>query len=137
MKNRKPIPFQIGIQFLWKKQSHVQILNRIKYTIYVIMPFNTIYLSFIFTNFVNRKNPLLTLYKKHITEMKNTVEFESELNSYVDREKKAVDLNNTLGKLLYGQSVELVLFRNHLVDRSISELLKMHKNAQNADLAFF
>ena len=63
--------------------------------------------------------------------MKNAVEFESELNCYVDREKKAVDLNNTLGKLLYGQSVELVLFRNHLVDRSISELLKMHKNAQN------
>ena len=64
--------------------------------------------------------------------MKNAVEFESELNNYVDREKKAVDLNNTLGQLLYGQSVELVLFRDHLVDRSISELLKMHKNAQNA-----
>ncbi len=63
--------------------------------------------------------------------MKNAVEFESELNNYVDREKQAVDLNNTLGQLLYGQSVELVLFRDHLVDRSISELLKMHKNAQN------
>ncbi|MEX2379243.1 MAG: glyceraldehyde-3-phosphate dehydrogenase, partial [Vicingaceae bacterium] len=37
----------------------------------------------------------------------------------------------TLGQLLYGKSVELVLFRNHLVDRSVSELLKMHKNAQN------
>lgn len=63
--------------------------------------------------------------------MKNAVEFESELNNYVDREKKAVDLNNTLGQLLYGQSVELVLFRDHLVDRSVPELLKMHKNAQN------
>lgn len=58
-------------------------------------------------------------------------EFESELNSWVDQEKKAVDLQNTLGQLLYGKSVELVLFRNHLVDRSVSELLKMHKNAQN------
>ncbi|MEQ8909440.1 MAG: glyceraldehyde-3-phosphate dehydrogenase [Vicingaceae bacterium] len=58
-------------------------------------------------------------------------EFESELNSWVDQEKKAVDLNNTVGQLLYGKSVELVLFRNHLVDRSVSELLKMHKNAQN------
>lgn len=65
------------------------------------------------------------------TELQNAVEFESELNNYVDREKKAVDLNNTLGQLLYGQSVELVLFRDHLVDRSVSELLKMHKNAQN------
>lgn len=68
------------------------------------------------------------------TEMKKPVvaeEFESELNSWVDQEKKAVDLQNTLGQLLYGKSVELVLFRNHLVDRSVSELLKMHKNAQN------
>jgi glyceraldehyde 3-phosphate dehydrogenase len=67
-------------------------------------------------------------------EMKKPVvaeEFESELNSWVDQEKKAVDLNNTVGSLLYGQSVELVLFRNHLVDRSVSEVLKMHKNAQN------
>ena len=58
-------------------------------------------------------------------------EFESELNSWVDQEKKAVDLNNTVGQLLYGKSIELVLFRNHLVDRSVSEVLKMHKNAQN------
>lgn len=58
-------------------------------------------------------------------------EFESELNTWVDKEKKAVDFNNTLGQLLYGKSIELVLFRNHLVDRSVSELLKLHKNAQN------
>lgn len=65
------------------------------------------------------------------TELKNAEEFESALNNWVDQEKKAVDLSNTLGQLLYGQSIELVLFRNHLVDRSVSELLKMHKNAQN------
>jgi glyceraldehyde 3-phosphate dehydrogenase len=59
------------------------------------------------------------------------LEFESELNQWVDKEKKAVDLNNTVGHLLYGKSVELVLFRNHLVDRSVSELLKLHKNSQN------
>jgi len=65
------------------------------------------------------------------TELKNAEEFESALNNWVDQEKKAVDLSNTLGQLLYGQSIELVLFRNHLVDRSVSELLKMHNNAQN------
>jgi len=65
------------------------------------------------------------------TEMKNAVEFETEINNWVDQEKKAVDLNNTLGQLLYGRSIELVLFRNHLVDRSVSEILKMHKNVQN------
>ncbi|HEY9886621.1 MAG TPA: hypothetical protein V6C96_05095, partial [Vampirovibrionales bacterium] len=65
------------------------------------------------------------------TELKNAEEFESALNNWVDQEKKAVDLSNTLGQLLYNRSIELVLFRNHLVDRSVSELLKMHKNAQN------
>src|SRR5690554_5362437 len=67
-------------------------------------------------------------------EMKDPIiaeEFESELNSWVEQEKKAVDLINTLGNLLYTKSVELVLFRNHMVDRSVSELLKMHKNSQN------
>ena len=58
-------------------------------------------------------------------------DFESNLNTWVDKEKKAVDLNNTLGHLLYGKSVELVLFRNHLVDSSFSEILKLHKNVQN------
>lgn len=65
------------------------------------------------------------------TETKSAKAFETELNNWVDQEKKAVDLNNTLGQLLYGKSVELVLFRNHLVDRSVSEILKMHKNVQN------
>jgi len=60
-----------------------------------------------------------------------SVAFESELNSWVEQKKKAVDLLNILGKLLFNHSVELVLFRNQMVDRSVSELLKMHKNTQN------
>lgn len=67
------------------------------------------------------------------TNNKGTVaqEFESELNHYVDQEKKAVDLINTMGSLMFDQSVELVLFRNQLSDQRVSELLKLHKNAQN------
>lgn len=65
------------------------------------------------------------------TDMKNPVEFESELNNWVDQEKKAVDLMNTLGQLLYNNAIELVLFRNHLVDLSISEILRLHHNSQN------
>jgi len=57
--------------------------------------------------------------------------FETNLNKWVDQEKKAVDLINTLGHLLFDKAVELVLFRHHLVDCSISEILKMHKNVQN------
>ena len=58
-------------------------------------------------------------------------EFESELNNWVDQEKKAVSLINTMGKLLFDRSVELVLFRNQLVDQRVSEILKMHRNTQN------
>lgn len=65
------------------------------------------------------------------TDTKSPVEFESELNNWVDQEKKAVDLMNTIGTLLYNNSIELVLFRNHLVDLSVSEILKLHKNSQN------
>ena len=65
------------------------------------------------------------------TEAKNAEAFETALNNWVDQEKKAVALSNTLGQLLYGQSIELVLFRNQLVEQSVSELLKMHRNAQN------
>lgn len=60
-----------------------------------------------------------------------SAEFESELNNYVDQEKKAVDLINTMGKLLFERSVELVLFRNQLADQRVSEILKLHKNTQN------
>lgn len=63
--------------------------------------------------------------------MKNPVEFESELNNWVDQEKKTVDLMNTLGQLLYNNSIELVLFRNALVDLSVSEILRLHHNSQN------
>ncbi|MAY83741.1 MAG: glyceraldehyde-3-phosphate dehydrogenase [Flavobacteriales bacterium] len=58
-------------------------------------------------------------------------EFESELNNWVDQEKKAVSLINTMGKLLFDRSIELVLFRNQLVDQRVSEILKLHRNAQN------
>ena len=58
-------------------------------------------------------------------------EFETELNSWLNQKEAAVDLLHTLGKLLYSKSVELVLFRNTMVDLSVSELLKLHKNTQN------
>lgn len=58
-------------------------------------------------------------------------EFESELNNWVDQEKKAVELISTLGQLLFNNSVELVLFRNNLIDLSVSEILKLHHKSQN------
>ncbi|MBK9195423.1 MAG: glyceraldehyde-3-phosphate dehydrogenase [Flavobacteriales bacterium] len=59
----------------------------------------------------------------------NTVEaktgYEAGLKEYVDREKAAVDLMNSVGKLMYEHSVELVFFRNLLLDINISQVLSL------------
>jgi glyceraldehyde 3-phosphate dehydrogenase len=55
--------------------------------------------------------------------------YSNELKVYVNQEKAAVDLANSVGKLLFEKSIELVLFRNHLVDTRITEILRLHKYA--------
>ncbi|MGD1846823.1 MAG: glyceraldehyde-3-phosphate dehydrogenase [Salibacteraceae bacterium] len=57
--------------------------------------------------------------------------YETSLNDYVNQEKEAVDLIHSIGRLLFDKSVELVLFRNPLVDRNISEVLQLHRYANN------
>lgn len=66
------------------------------------------------------------------TELEQTVTptYDTEFKKFIDQEKAAVELQSTTGYLLYERSVELVLFRNHLVDRSISEVLNLHKYAR-------
>lgn len=51
--------------------------------------------------------------------------YEAALKEYVDREKASVDLLNSVGKLMYERGVELVFFRNHLLDVSISQVLAL------------
>lgn len=63
------------------------------------------------------------------TELKTAVSFDKKLSEWVSKENAAVDLINAIGHLLYSKSVELVLFRNHLVDRNVSEVLNLHKYA--------
>ena len=55
--------------------------------------------------------------------------YEAGLKEHVDRERAAVDLINSVGQLMYGKGVELVFFRNHLLDISISEVIKLFKYA--------
>ncbi len=57
--------------------------------------------------------------------------YEAELNSWINQEKSAVDLISSVGKLMYDKGVELVFFRNHLVDVNISQLLKLFGYAKN------
>lgn len=55
--------------------------------------------------------------------------YDSELENWVAKEKAAISLISSIGYLLYEKSVELVLFRNPLVDQSVSEILSLHKYA--------
>lgn len=55
--------------------------------------------------------------------------YSNELQVYVNQEKAAVDLISSVGKLLFEKSIELVLFRNHMVDISASEIMRLHKYA--------
>ncbi|MFM7310794.1 MAG: glyceraldehyde-3-phosphate dehydrogenase, partial [Flavobacteriales bacterium] len=55
--------------------------------------------------------------------------YNNELKVYVNQEKAAVDLLNSVGKLLFDKSIELVLFRNHMVDVNATEIMRLHKYA--------
>jgi glyceraldehyde 3-phosphate dehydrogenase len=60
----------------------------------------------------------------------SAVGYEKELQSYIDNEKAAVKLANYVGELLYTKGVELVLFRNHLLDITTSEIINLHDYAE-------
>jgi glyceraldehyde 3-phosphate dehydrogenase len=63
--------------------------------------------------------------------MEAAVGYEKELNLHVQRERAAVKLSAHVGELLYDKGIELVLFRNHLTDITISEILNLHEYAKN------
>jgi glyceraldehyde 3-phosphate dehydrogenase len=63
--------------------------------------------------------------------MKNS--YEAELKDHVNQQKSAISLQNTVGNLLYTKGIELVFFRNHLVDSKISEILNLHDYASEID----
>jgi len=57
--------------------------------------------------------------------------YESELNEWIGHEKAAIDLITIVGKLWFEKSIEMILFRNQLVDRSASEIMNLHHYAKN------
>ncbi|UTW61137.1 glyceraldehyde-3-phosphate dehydrogenase [bacterium SCSIO 12741] len=59
------------------------------------------------------------------------LEYSTALNKWVSREQAAVELIAAVGKLMYEKQVELVLFRNHLLDQNTSEILRLHDYAAN------
>ncbi len=61
--------------------------------------------------------------------MESVIGYEKELKSHIERERAAVKLQSKVGELLYDKGVELVLFRHHLTDVTISEILNLHEYA--------
>jgi glyceraldehyde 3-phosphate dehydrogenase len=57
--------------------------------------------------------------------------YESELKEWIGYEKAAIELIGVIGQLWFDKSVELIIFRNQLVDRSASEILNLHQYAKN------
>jgi glyceraldehyde 3-phosphate dehydrogenase len=62
--------------------------------------------------------------------MGTSVGYEKELDNYVKNERAAVKLARYVGELLYDKGIELVLFRNHLVDITTSEIINLHDYAE-------
>lgn len=56
--------------------------------------------------------------------------YDDELKGWVNQKRAAIDLMNSIGRLMYEKSVELVLFRHHLLDTNISEVINLHNYAQ-------
>jgi len=61
--------------------------------------------------------------------MQNTILFEKEIALQADRRKAAVELVKIISDLWYDKSIELVIFRNKLLDVNVSEILNLHSYA--------
>lgn len=53
--------------------------------------------------------------------------YEKGLQLQLEKERAAVKLQSKVGELLYEKGIELVLFRNHLTDTTISEIINLHE----------
>lgn len=60
-----------------------------------------------------------------------TTQYEQELNSWTNKEMAAIDLIGSIGTLFYNRSIELMLFKNRLIDQSVSGILNLHKYAKD------
>ena len=61
--------------------------------------------------------------------MSQMISYEKELAFQANRRKATVSFINTVHDLWYEKSIELVLFRNQLIDRNVSEILNLHDYA--------
>ncbi len=62
---------------------------------------------------------------------KTKSDYESQLGNWISQEKAAIELIGIIGSLWFEKSVELVIFRNVLIDRSASEIMYLHQYAKD------
>jgi glyceraldehyde 3-phosphate dehydrogenase len=55
--------------------------------------------------------------------------YEKELVFQADRRKATVEFIKTISDLWYDKSIELVIFKNQLIDRNVSQILNLHEYA--------
>ena len=53
----------------------------------------------------------------------------SKLENFIEEKKAATSLINSVGNLSYNKGIELVLFRRHLIDKNVSDILRLHQYA--------
>ena len=59
------------------------------------------------------------------------ISYDKQLNDWVNKEKSGVDLLNFVGTLMYDKGIELVLFRKHILEIGVSELMNYFSYANN------
>ncbi|MAQ70332.1 MAG: glyceraldehyde-3-phosphate dehydrogenase, partial [Flavobacteriales bacterium] len=57
--------------------------------------------------------------------------YSQKLDAFIAEKKEATNLINSVGNLLYNKGIELVLFRRHLIDKNVSDILRLHQYATN------
>jgi len=57
--------------------------------------------------------------------------YENQLNDWINKEKSGVNLLNSVGTLMYDKGIELILFRNQLLEIGVSELMNLFSYANN------
>ena len=67
--------------------------------------------------------------KQNLKTMSLNGTYENELAFQADRRRATVEFIKIISDLWYDRSIELVLFRNQLIDKNVSEILNLHEYA--------
>ncbi|WP_333662456.1 glyceraldehyde-3-phosphate dehydrogenase [Chishuiella changwenlii] len=60
----------------------------------------------------------------------NNLSYDQQLNSFNEVNKKVAELIKIVSDLWYEQSIELVIFRNQLIDKNVSDVINLHQYAE-------